>query len=91
MKTWKIVACLIPITLGASIALTVQANHIGPRDGIRTVIFDRDEPCSTCGHAAPVTITCNGLDWVIYQPGSVSDVAAKVCPAGAHYTWKVQP
>lgn len=39
MKTWKIVACLIPITLGTSIALTVQANHLGPRDGVRTVTF----------------------------------------------------
>ena len=39
MKTWKIVACLIPITLGTSTALGVQAAHVGPRDGIRTVTW----------------------------------------------------
>lgn len=89
MKTWKIVACLIPITLGTSIAIGVQANHIGPRDGVTTINWTRNGPCATCGHAAPVTITCDGLDWQIYEPGTVQAVASKVCPAGVHYTWKV--
>lgn len=39
MKTWKIVACLIPITLGTSIALAVQANNIGPTEGAWPATF----------------------------------------------------
>lgn len=89
MKTWKIVACLIPVTLGASIALTVQANHIGHRDGVRTVTWIRTKPCSTCGHATPVTLHCENGDWHITEPGSIGQLWAKYCP-GQTYTWKVE-
>lgn len=60
------------------------APHHGGR---RTVEFGRSGPCSTCGAAKPVTITCEGLDWRIYSPGTIPAVAATVCPAGSTYTW----
>lgn len=90
MKLWKILACLIPITLGTSIALGVQANSPGYVDGARTVNFPRTEPCATCGHAAPVTITCDDLNWYIITPGTVPEVARKVCRPGSTYTWEIQ-
>jgi len=62
----------------------VSAPHFsGPRDVTLNI-----PPCHTCGHAAPVVVTCDGLDWQIYSPGSVQQVANSVCPANVTYTWK---
>ena len=65
-------------------AAIIGADHGGPR----TVGFARTAPCSACGHATPVTITCEGVEWNIYEPGRVQDIAPTVCPAGSTYTWK---
>ena len=65
-------------------AALIGADHGGPR----TVNFARTAPCSACGHATPVTITCEGIDWNIYEPGPVQDIAPTICPAGSTYTWK---
>jgi hypothetical protein len=55
--------------------------------GPQAVNFDRTGPCSTCGHASPIAIDCDGTTWNIYNPGSISDAAASVCAPGTEYTW----
>jgi hypothetical protein len=65
----------------------VTAPHFtGPRD----VTLDIPA-CHTCGHAAPIVVTCDGLDWQVYGPGAVQTVASEVCPAGVTYSWKALP
>lgn len=72
--------------MGGALLTGVLVPHAS---GPRVVEFGRSGPCSTCGHAAPVTITCDtGTDWTVWAPGTISDAAASVCEPGTTYTWR---
>lgn len=75
------------LTFAFITAAFIGADHSGPR----TVNFGRTAPCAGCGHATPVTITCEGIDWNIYDPGRVQEIAPTICPPGSTYTWKAMP
>lgn len=84
MNTHRIIATRV-LAFAFVASAMVAAPHL---DRPRTVDFGRTGPCSTCGPAAPVTITCEGLDWIVYAPGTVPAAAASVCPPGTTYTWR---
>ncbi len=52
-----------------------------PAPEIRTVDFPRSGPCSTCGHARPITLVFpDGTRWPVTEPGSVQEMGLKYCP-----------
>jgi hypothetical protein len=76
------------LTFAFTATVMISAHHT--TGDPRTVTFDRPGPCSTCGHARPVTITCQDLTWTIWDAGTVRDVANRVCPPNTPYTWKAE-
>lgn len=83
-RTRRTIATRILAFVFAASAMTALPAH----SGTQTVDLGRPGPCSTCGLARPVLITCNGLDWDIRNPGTIAANAANVCGAGSAYTWK---
>lgn len=67
-------------------AMSAAPHNSGPR--VAEMNPSRD---SSPDRATPILITCDGLDWQIYGPGTVPIVAASVCPPGATYLWKAMP